>query len=587
MKVFANGRMIDDFATMIAEYRETLAVVPRGQRIVVIDNNKARYCAVMLAAFEQGVVTVPLAPNVDGRLKSSIASHSGVRAIFENGELSLFGNLHPPSPEDHRITIYTSGTTGSPKGVMLSRENVISNASTVAELHDFANKPHCTPLPLHHVNGLCMSLFGSYVANSVLVLADTFNPDSVFELCREHECGTVSLVPTLVSRLLERAPEWPSSLEYAISAAAPLTQRITSQFYSLYGPRLRQGYGLSEATNFSFLMPLQSAADFRQEMVDEYPPVGLPLPHTQFRIEEQEVVVKGPNVFMGYWDNPEATRMVLTDGWLKTGDIGEVRGDFLVLRGRKKEIILRGGETLYPVDLDAYYAGLGFEGAVAVAVEDEDLGEDIGLAVENTDPLMFVRALPSIEPHRRPCSVSNDTIPRTSTGKVQRKRIAQRMITGYLPASFVQCLEPENCSSSGYNNQVLNRQALIPFERALSDMRVRFASLNSLKLKMLEPGIAAVDCTGQNSTVALYLNLVDARHDTRALIERGLNSDSPVLISHLDLSEAMAVETTRSASRLGVFEIASEIGWSGPWGWSRLRCGRYDLGGLIWFGQLS
>ena len=545
MRLQTESRSHTDFREVVRKCAGTVSTISPGERILVIDEDKVRLAAILLACFELGIVSVPLAPDTPPEQAAMIVAHSRASWTCTHGKLCKVADP-ATSPPELRVIIYTSGTTGACKGVMLSKRNIISNASSVSRLHRFAEAPHCSPLPLYHVNALCMSLFGCYCSNSTLVLVERYNPATILDICAQHSCGTLSLVPTLLSRLLETSAKWPDCLRYIITAAAPISQRVSKEFFSRFGPRLRQGYGLSEATNFSFVMPLLDSAAFRAEMVDQYPPVGLPVDGTEFCIDQGEVVVRGDNVFMGYLDNPTETARALQNGWLRTGDLGEMRNGLLVLKGRKKEIILRGGTTIYPINVESYYASRGIPGPVAVAVADDDLGEDVGLALESCEPESVLPVLDNFPIQHQPCSLYFGKIQRTATGKVQRMRMGSRMLTGYIPPIQI-------CSVSNDELIKVLRTKLTAMFELFQEKSCAVGSCKYLCLDLIE-------CFEH---VGLYECLKKAP------------VGEPLCCLHL-------LSAGKGLTRLEILSAVAQRYKPREWGFARLRAGRDDLGGLVW-----
>ncbi len=405
-----------------------------GDRLAVVLPNGYELAVVLLECFKRGIVCVPVQPNLPQAQIDFIISHSEAAAkVVPDGRALRFTRLNRgarKSPAGDRFLIYTSGSTGFPKGVVLTDSAVRANAEAVAALHEFGRRgAHATCLPLFHCNALMMSLLGCYLSNTKLVLCSRFEPAQYFAAVREESVDTASIVPALLHRLVEAEPAWPASLRYLITAAAPLTGVLARRFFDLYGPHLVQGYGLTEAVNFSFVMPPMDGDGFRRHYLAANPPVGKPLPGTRFRIEGGEVQVKGPNTMRGYWRNPESTASVLTeDGWLKTGDLGELHDELLVLKGRIKEVINRGGESFYPAALEETFerAGLARPFA-ALAVENERLGDDIGCHVATNDIDTVFAAVEACQ--YKPGAVQTGSLSLSSTGKVRRGQMGRALFS--------------------------------------------------------------------------------------------------------------------------------------------------------------
>jgi SAM-dependent methyltransferase len=269
-----------------------------------------------------------------------------------------------------------------------------------------------------------MSFVGTLITGARLSLCD---PANYLKQIAVSGAATASIVPALLVRLLDEEYPWPDCLKYLVTAAAPLDSDLAARFYRRYGPRLRQGYGLSEAVNFSFMMPELDAGDFADQYVRRTPPVGLPLPGTEFRIEEGEVLLRSRDMMRGYWGDAEETaRRIGETGWLRTGDLGELRDGLLVLRGRRDEIINYGGEKRYPLDIETQWRAAGLSGAfAAVPVSGAHLGTDVGLVLD--EEAVAARVLYRAGSAILPAAAESAHVARTATGKLRRVWMGSRL----------------------------------------------------------------------------------------------------------------------------------------------------------------
>lgn len=418
------------FDQVLEERIFLLKDIPKHQRVAICDSSPGSLACSLIACFENQLVAVPLDPRSNSERQKFIISHSGAANLLYGSKIHRYES-DEPSECDDRLIMYTSGTTSDPKGVILSERNIKSNAEAVSLLHDFEKGCHATALPLWHVNAVCMSLFGSRCRNSPLVLIRPgTKPCEIFAICEKFGVRTLSLVPHILQAIVEDKPKWPSSLDYVISAAAPLVSSLANRFYELYGARLRQGYGLSEATNFSFTMPLLDDENFVKEMLLQYPPVGVPVCGNQFRLVDGEVQILGENVSRGYWRNSIATREMFDNGWLRTGDLGIIRNGFLVINGRKKEIILHRGESISPLEIEEEFArGSNGRVCVALGVASSAGDQEIGLALETGSADEVIMLVDSLPIALAPTAITVESLMRTATGKFQRLKMAERLVT--------------------------------------------------------------------------------------------------------------------------------------------------------------
>ncbi|RNG34177.1 class I adenylate-forming enzyme family protein [Streptomyces botrytidirepellens] len=433
-----------DTAELAQRYRAELLgldALPAGARVVIRLPHGEPLAGALLTCFDLRLVAVPQHPRASDAELAAAVRRVDASAVIDTpadrthpiGLRILPGAPAEPDPGAAELAfiMFTSGSTGTPKGVMLSRRAVLGNATKTARLHRFApDRPHGTCLPLYHCNALVMSLIGAHTTHTPLVLHTAFDPERYLRDLAAGGARTGSIVPALLSELVEAGPAWPDGLDYLITAAAPLTGDLARRFHQRYGPRLRQGYGLTEAVNFSFTMPELTGEDFAAQYLDRFPPVGLPLPDTEVRIEAGEVWIRTPDMMDGYWRDPAATAQALTpDGWLRTGDLGELRDGLLVLRGRAKERIDRGGEKHYPLDVERTWHDAGLRGRfAAVPVAEATLGHEVGLVADGPpgDTLDAVRTVCE-RAAVRPAAVRWGGFLATATGKPQRTAMGRTL----------------------------------------------------------------------------------------------------------------------------------------------------------------
>jgi len=286
--------------------------------------------------------------------------------------------------DDLAVILYTSGTTGVPKGVALSHRNLESNARSAAQLFELDRKDWgVAVLPLSHSYGLTLMNAG-YLLGTRAALLRWFNPEDVLRTIQEFKAVSMAGVPTMFVYLLN----YPDAGRYHTrsmrswgSGAAPLPVEVVEPFERKFGGILLEGYGLTEAS------PVVSA--HRLSGVRKLASVGQPIPGVDVTIQDPddrvlpvgevgEVCVRGPNVMVGYYKNPEETAQTIRDGWLHTGDMGRLDEDsFLYIVERKKDLIIRGGFNIYPREVEeALYAFPAVAEAAVVGKPDPVMGEE-------------------------------------------------------------------------------------------------------------------------------------------------------------------------------------------------------------------
>jgi long-chain acyl-CoA synthetase len=280
--------------------------------------------------------------------------------------------------------LYTSGTTGTPKGATLSHGNVISNVWSF--VHNCGMRPDdriLIPLPLFHCFGQNALLNSGLAAGSTLMLQRTFRPDTALQAVQDQKISMFFGVPTMFIALLDRATtEQMRSVRYYFSAAAKLPEEIERRWFDKFGSPVTQGYGLTETS------PFASYNSFLQ-----YRPgtIGTPIENVEMRVldvntseevptnELGELVIRGPNVMLGYWNNPEETSLVLRDSWFRSGDIGRVDADgYFYIVDRLKDVIDVGGMNVYSSQVESVLYQQGDVAEVAVfGMPDELMGERV------------------------------------------------------------------------------------------------------------------------------------------------------------------------------------------------------------------
>jgi long-chain acyl-CoA synthetase len=296
-------------------------------------------------------------------------------------------------PDDVATLMYTSGTTGKPKGAMLTHGNVLANAAMGAELLPLvAGERVGMMLPLFHVNAQIVTCVVPMMVGCEVAMWERFSASTFWQTIAEVEPVAVSAVPTILAAVLHtaNAPVGPTSLRYVICGAAPLSRELLEAFERRFDIRILEGYGLTESTCVSSINPYYG--------VRKPGSIGLPVRGQQMKIvapdgipvddgELGEIVVKGPNVMAGYLRNPDATAKTVRDGWLHTGDVGYVDSDgYFFIVDRAKDMIIRGGENIYPREIEeVLYTHAGVLECAVIGVPDDVRGEEV-LAVVAPKP---------------------------------------------------------------------------------------------------------------------------------------------------------------------------------------------------------
>jgi acyl-CoA synthetase (AMP-forming)/AMP-acid ligase II len=477
------GRLWRESARYAAGLRR--AGIDQGDRVCLIYPTCAEFFYTFFGALRLGAVPVPLYPTLgveatanifrDSEAKAvttigwfrkgveeSQAGAANIRHVLEPSDLEV-DDPAPPLPragaDDVAFLQYTSGSTGQPRGVVLSHANVVRTVEFMAEAAQLTRDDVVVSwLPLYHDMGLIGCSFTPPWNGAPLYLLppDLKNPRVWLELIGRVG-ATFTVSPDFGYRNCVRNVQDPSgidlsSLKQALSGAEPVRQSTIQAFEAKFGVKnlITPCYGLAEATLAVAIWPRRTP--LRLDSSGKFLSVGRPCRGVRVRIMDGEEVVKpgvegeicvqSPGVMQGYYNNPDATARVLSrDGWLRTGDLGFVdREGYLFVTGRLKDVIILGGENVIPADIEEIVDHVpGVRYSAAVGVESERTGTQrlhvvAEVREQATDPGDLSRLVRDIvqrvresRGHRpaRVLLVRPSTIPKTSSGKIQRARLGE------------------------------------------------------------------------------------------------------------------------------------------------------------------
>jgi fatty-acyl-CoA synthase len=432
----------DAFAAAFAERG-----LAQGDRVATLTGSTPEHVEVLFACAKAGLVLLPLSWRL---------APAELRYQLEDAEPALFlvedeyaataqktglsfdslvrpttGNSYPDvSVTDSAplLLIYTSGTTGKPKGALLTHANCFwTNVSFDLMTGVHGDDVVLQVLPQFHVGGWNVHPLLAWWKGARVILERQFEADRVLRLIEEKRVTTMMGVPPIYL-FLSQHPRFAdadlSSLERAVVGGAPMPEALL-ETWAARGCAIVQGYGLTEAAPNVLCLPPEDA-------VRKLGYAGKPYPFVEVRLsDEDELQVRGPNVFPGYWRNPEATALALTDdGWLRTGDVAD-RDDegFYRIKGRLKDMYISGGENVYPAEVEAVlHEHPCVTDAAVVGVPHEHWGE-VGLAFVVadgvTDEELIAFCADRLARFKVPRSVRFvPEIPRNGLGKIQKRLLA-------------------------------------------------------------------------------------------------------------------------------------------------------------------
>jgi len=390
------------------------AGVRTGDRVVVQLGNGLDWVLAFWAAHLAGAVVVPMNTRLAPAEADFIVEDCAAAYVVRPGEPlpdGEPGELPDPAQTDVAALFYTSGTTGRPKGAMVTHENFLTTIESVIRCRELPRHPDQATLisvPLFHVTGCCSQFMTQMAVGGMSVLMPQFRAADFLAAIPEYRITLITSVPTIYELAL-RQPSFATTdvstvrtLSYGGAPIAPeLVHRLLAAFPNA---RLGNGFGLSETSALATFLPHEFAATHADA-------VGFPTPVNDVRIDRPdargvgELLVRGPNVVAGYWGDPVRTAETFDDGWLRTGDLARIDDGIVRIVDRAKDMINRGGENVYSVEVENALAEHPDVLEVAVVgVPDPVMGEKVGAVVLPRPGVSTEDLVPSL------CSFARDRL---------------------------------------------------------------------------------------------------------------------------------------------------------------------------------
>jgi acyl-CoA synthetase (AMP-forming)/AMP-acid ligase II len=460
----------------VADRIETLAGrlagagVRRGDRVALALPNGPDFVLLLLAVIILGAAAAPLNPaytdteftffltDIAPRLFLIQASRAAAAAAAatattvltvdaaDDGPPGLLAAGSPVAPQlpfeqggpdDVAVILHTSGTTSRPKQVPLRQRNLMASTRTIAAHYQLssADVSFCV-MPLFHIHGLVASTFAALSAGGAVIAPRRFTPHRFWPQARQHGATWLSAGPTLHQMILDKADDDgpPPALRFVRSCSSALSPALLERAERSYLVPMLEAYGMTEASHQMASNPLPPAARVPGSVgtatgteIGVVDSGGTFLPDGT----AGEVVIRGPGVMSGYVNNPAATAGAFFGEWFRTGDRGVLRDGYLSLAGRLKEMIIRGGENIAPAEIEqVLMSHPAVRDAVCFGVDDDKYGELVAAAVtlgqdaEASELIAHCRQ--QLAAFKVPTRIHVlPEIPRTPTGKVQRRRVAE------------------------------------------------------------------------------------------------------------------------------------------------------------------
>lgn len=475
----ADGReySYEDFVAAVSRTARLLAShdVSKGDVVSLLLPNSAEYIIAYFACWKLGAVAGPINSLLKAQETAFVISDSEAKTILVHSEflatieaiknelprlthvitfddeaaaskdfaaLSELETQSGINRDSEAIIIYTSGTTGKPKGCLLTHGNLLANARQISQWLGFTKDDRLlTIMPLFHMNAVSVTTMSALFAGGSSVVSPKFSASRFWQIISDYGITSFGSVATMLSMLLSTYPDGvpaglvTDQLRFAMCGSAPVPAEVMKRFEETFNCLVIEGYGLSESTCRSTFNP----PDQRRRPGSCGQPIGNEM--CVFDDEDREVadgelgeiVLRGENILKGYYRNPEATATAFRNGWFHTGDVGYRDADgFFYIVDRKSDMIIRGGENIYPREIDeVLYQHPAVAAAATIGVPDQLYGEEVaafivlreGKEATAEEIIAFCRA--QLADYKCPKTVRLvEEIPKGPTGKLLKRELA-------------------------------------------------------------------------------------------------------------------------------------------------------------------
>jgi long-chain acyl-CoA synthetase len=459
-------------AAMLASHE-----VKKGDVVSLLMPNSAEYIIAYFACWKLGALAGPVNSLLKEAETTFVMNNSDAKAILFGSEFTeRIDNIRPDLPhlksvikfddeaeatrdfaantdilttaststkDDDAIIIYTSGTTGKPKGCLLTHGNIIANARQISEWLSFTETDRLlTIMPLFHMNAVSVTTMSALYAGGSTVISPKFSAKRFWNIISDYGITSFGSVATMLSMLLNTYPDGvpedlnTSKVRFAMCGSAPVPAQVMKTFEETFDCPVIEGYGLSESTCRSTFNP----PDARRRAGS----CGLPIGNEMKVFDEEgrevadgelgEIVLQGENILKGYYKNPEATNKAFRHGWFHTGDIGyrDPEGFFFIV-DRKSDMIIRGGENIYPREIDeVLYQHPAVAAAATIGIPDQLYGEEVAAFVVLKEGIkigaedLISHCQKELADYKCPKTIRIvDDIPKGPTGKLLKRELAE------------------------------------------------------------------------------------------------------------------------------------------------------------------
>ncbi|HLG23836.1 MAG TPA: long-chain-fatty-acid--CoA ligase [Candidatus Nanoarchaeia archaeon] len=470
-------RELDSKSSRAANAFQSLGIA-KGDCVAHFLPNSLELIYSILGNFKNGSIVVPMNAGFKGQEAEHILKDSGAKAIItdrerlhiiknisknlpelkyiiltdgtEEGTLNfcdLMKNASDKTPkaiirdEDYSIIFYTSGTTGKPKGAALNQINVTSNVKALAQAWKWTKDDvFLLALPLYHIHGIGVALCGSFYAGNTIILKKKFEAEDVINTIQKRKITLFMGVPTMYFKLMEAKNSGNcdvSSMRLFVSGSAPMPKELFMGFKKKFGKEVLERAGMSES-----MMNFSNPYDGKRIPGS----VGPCLPGINVRItdknfaelpqnSEGEILIKGKNVFHGYWKRPELNSEIFRDGWFVTGDVGKIdENGYVYIVGRSKDVIISGGINIYPREIEELIESLPeVKECAVIGISNKEFGESVkAFVVLNENQKLSQNQVIShckekLASFKKPKSVEFiSSLPKNTMGKILKEELRKK-----------------------------------------------------------------------------------------------------------------------------------------------------------------
>ncbi|MEG0384774.1 MAG: long-chain-fatty-acid--CoA ligase [Solibacillus sp.] len=448
--------------------------IQKGDKVSLLLGNCPEFVIAYFGVLRLGAVVVPVNPTYTENELEYILGNSQSKLVIAHATLeSMVPNLQETLPclesviyanemeqllttydgclsptvindDELAVILYTSGTTGKPKGAMLSHKNMVSNAQSLNELIGITEKDvMVTVLPIFHVFCMTVCMNGPLAKGAAILMVPKFIPSEVIKAISNESATLFAGVPTMYNYLLqipdELVPSF-SSIRACISGGSSLPLEVLQNFEAKYNVAIAEGFGLSECSPVSAFNPIKGKRKPGS--------VGVDIPGVTNKIvdadgnevprgEIGELIVKGPNVMVGYLGMPEETAATIQDGWLYTGDLATMDEEgYIFIIDRKKDMVLTGGYNVYPREVEeVLYEHPDIIEAAVIGIPNPTFGESVkafivSQSTELTENEVIEYCRQKLANYKVPREIEFlEELPKNTTGKILRRSLRDNVLT--------------------------------------------------------------------------------------------------------------------------------------------------------------